>query len=58
MPVLKTNCQWKVVIYKVLQSVAASLLVLIKCKFIENKIFLKLMVRIWLKHSYIIKYDI
>ena len=30
MPVLKTSCLWKVVIYKVLRSVAASLLTLIK----------------------------
>jgi len=32
MPVLKTNCLWKGVTYKVLQSVAATLLMLIKCK--------------------------
>ena len=29
-PVLKNNCLWKAVIYKVLRSVAASLLTLIK----------------------------
>ena len=58
MPVLKTNCQWKAVIYKVLRSVTASLLMLIKYKSIKNKIFLKLMVRMCLKHFYFIKYKI
>jgi hypothetical protein len=45
MPVLKTNCQWKAVINKVLWFVAASLLMLITYKSIENKRFLKLMLR-------------
>jgi len=44
---LKTKCLWKSVIYKVLQSVAASLLMLIKYKMYR---FLTLMVSILLKH--------
>jgi len=50
MPVLKTNCHWKAVIYKVLRSVAASVLRLIKYKSKQNKKFLELIVRMWLKH--------
>jgi hypothetical protein len=50
MPVLTTNCLWKAVIDEVLQYVAALLLTLVKKKKVQQYRFLKLTVKIELKH--------
>ena len=58
MPVLKSKFLWKAVIYKVLRSVTAALLRLIKCKNVLLQSFKNLWLEYGLKVCYMVQYEI